>query len=177
MIRVMNPRMRRSFESIRPSLASRSTPRVTLARPPPIHHCHRLPPIHHYHNRLKRRIRSVLLLSSRTRCLTSLLVSRPIGMRPRSTESSSARMWRPSELTCAQSWPTKQPSSVISSPYRTNLPIFSPSSNHRRRHYSDPTNHQGSFLHPFSFFHRHWGQCPHLFEGVWVIGFGDVGLF
>ena len=28
-----------------------------------------------------------------------------------------------------------------------------------------------------TFFHSHWGQCPHLFRGVWVLGFGDVGLF
>ena len=92
MTRAMNPRMRMSFESIRLCLASRSTLMVTLARPPPIHHRHRLPQIHHHHSRPKRMIRSVLPLSSRTQCLTSLLVSRPIGMRPRSTESSSSRM-------------------------------------------------------------------------------------
>ena len=178
--------MRMSFESIRPGLASRSTPRVTLAGPPPIHHCHKLlpihhrhklPPIHHYHSPPRRRIRSVLPLSLRTRCLTSQLVLRPTGMRPRTTESSSARMWRPSELTCSQSWPTKRPSSVISSPYRTSSPRSSPSSSHRRHLRSDPIDHQGSFLHPLSFFHRHWGQCPHLFGGMWVIGFGDIGLF
>ena len=163
-----------SFESIRPGLASRSTPRVTLARPPPIHHRHRLPPIphrhslppiHHHHSRPMRRIRSVLPLSSRTRCLTSQLVLRPTGMRPMSTKSSSTRMWRPSELTCAQSWLTRRPSSAISSPYRTSSPRSSPSSNHRRHLCNDPADHQGSFLHPLSFFHKHWGQCPHLFGG------------
>ena len=46
MTRAMNPRMRMSFESIRIDLATRSTPRVTLDRPPPIHHYHRHPPIH-----------------------------------------------------------------------------------------------------------------------------------
>ena len=106
----MYPRMRMSFESIRPNLASRSTSKVTLDRPPPIplhhrpppiHHHHKHSPIHHHHSLARRRIRSVLPLSSRTRCSTSLLVSRPNGMRHRSTESSSAKMWRPSKLTCA----------------------------------------------------------------------------
>ena len=102
--------MRMCFESIRLGLASRPTPRVTLAIPPPIHHRLRLPPIYYHHSRPRRRIRSVLPLSSKTRYLTLQLVSRPNGMRPRSTASSSARMWRPSELTCAQSWPTRRPS-------------------------------------------------------------------
>ena len=131
--REMNPWIRMSFESIKPGFASKSTLRVTLARPPPIHHRHRLPLICHHHSCPRRRIRSVLPLSSRTRCLTSLLVSRPTGMRPRSTEYSSARIWRPSELTCAQSWPTRRPSSAISIPYRTSSPRFSPSSNHHQR--------------------------------------------
>ena len=144
MTRAMNPWMRMSFESIKPGLASRSTPRVMLARPPPIHH---------HRSRPRRRIRSVLPLSSRTRCLTSQFISRSIGMRPRSTASSSARMWRPSELTCSQSWPTRRPSSVISSPYRTSSPRFSPSSSHHCLLRSDPADHQGSFLHPLSFFH------------------------
>ena len=151
--RAMNPRMRMSFESIRPGLASRSTPRVTLARPPPIHHRHKLPPIHHHRIRPKRRIQSVLPLSSRTWCLTSQLVSRPTWIRPRSTESSSTRMWRPSKLTCAQSWPIRRPSSSISSLYRTSSPRFSPFSSHRCRLRSDPADHQGSFLHPLLFFH------------------------
>ena len=141
MTRAMNPRMRMSFEIIRPSLASRSSRRVTFSRPPPIHHRHRLPPLHHHHSRPRRRIRSFLPLSSMTWCLTSQLVSRPTGMRPRSTESSSARMWRPSELTCAQSWPTKRPSSAINSPYRTSSPRSSPSSIHRCRLRRYPANH------------------------------------
>ena len=153
MTRAMNARMRMSFESFRPSLASRSTLRVTLARPPPIHHRHRLPPIHHHCSCPRRRIRSVLPRSSRTQCLTSQLISRPTGIRPRSTESSSARMRRPSELTCTQSWPTKRPSFAISSPYRTSSPRFSPSSSHRCRLRSDLADHQGSFLHPLSLFH------------------------
>ena len=167
MTQAMNSQMRRSFASIRPSLASRSTPRVLLARPPPIHHRHRLPPLHHHHHHPRRMIRSVLPLSSRTWCLTSLPFSRPFGMRPWSTASSSARMWRPSGPTCAQFWPTRPPSFVLSRPFRTSLPSFSLSTS---RHRSDPTDHQRIFLHPLSFFLCHWGQCP-LVWGVWVIGF------
>ena len=135
-----------SFKSIRPGLSSRLTPRVTLASPPPIHHRPRLPPIHHHHHSCpRRRIRSVLPLSSRTRCLTSRLILRPIGMRPRSTASSSTMMWRPSKLTCARSWPTRRPSSAINSLSRTTSPRFSPSFRHRRRLHSDLDDYQGSF--------------------------------
>ena len=125
-----------SFESIKPDLASWPTPRVTLVRPPHIHH---------HPSRMRRRIRSVLPLSSRTRCLTSHLVLRPTGMRPRSTASSSAMMWRPSELICARSWPTRRPSSVINSLSNTSSPRFSPSSNLHRRLCSDRAYPQGSF--------------------------------
>ena len=129
-----------------PSLASRPTPRVTLANPPPIHHRPILLPIyHHHHSRPRRRIRSVLPLSSRTRCLTSPLILRPSGMRPRSTASSSDKMWRPSELTCTRLWPTRRPSSAISSPSRTSSPRFLPSSSHHRRLHNDLADHQGSF--------------------------------
>ena len=65
-------------------------------------------------------------------------------MRPRSTESSSARMWRHFELTCALSCPTRRPSSAISSPYRTSSPNCSQSSSHRRRLRHDSADHQGS---------------------------------
>ena len=159
MTRAMNPQMRRSFASIRPSLASRPTPRVSLARPPPIHHRHRLPPLHHHHHRPRRRLRSVLPLSSRTQCLTSLPVSRPSRMRPRSTASSSARMWRPSEPTCAQFLLTRPPSFVLSKPFKNNLPSFSLSTNRRR---SDSADHQGSFL---------TLSCSGGGGGWWVIGF------
>ena len=149
--------MRRSFASIRPSLASQPTHRVPLARPSPIHHRHRLPPLFHHHHRPRRRIRSVLPLSSRTRCLTSLPILRPSGMRPRSTAYSSVRMWRLSELTCAQSWLTRR---LISRHFRTSLPSFSLSTSRHRRHHNDPVDHQGSCLHPLLFFLCHWGQCP-----------------
>ena len=150
MTRAMNPRMRMSFESIRPGLASQPTLKVTLASPPLIHHCPRLPPIHHHHSRPRRRIQLVLPLSSRTRCLTSQKVSRPTVMRPRSITSSSSRMWRPSEMTCTWSQPTRRPSSTISSLSRTSSSRFSPSSNHHRRLHSDMADHQGS-LYTLSF--------------------------
>ena len=145
--------MRRSFASIRTSLASQPTHRVPLARPSPIHHRHRLPPLHHH--RSWRRIRSVLPLSLRTQCLTSLPISRPFRMRPRSTASSSSRMLRPSELICAQSWPTRRLSFIISRHFRTSLPSFSLSTSRRRYHHSDSADHQGCYLHPLSFFLCH----------------------
>ena len=142
--------MRRSFANIRPSLASRPTPRVPRARTHPIHPCHRLSPLHHHP---RRRIQSVLPLSSRTQCLTSLPISRPYGMRPRSTASSSARMWRPFGPTCSQFWPTRPLSFVLSRPFRTSLCSISLSTSSRCHHRSDPTDHQGIFLYPLSFFH------------------------
>ena len=126
MTRAMNPQMRMSFASIRPSLTSRLTLRVPLARPLPIHHRHGLPPHHHHHHhRPRQRIRLVLPLSSRTWCLTSQPVSRLTGMRPKSTASSSSRMWRSFGLTCAPSLPTRPPSFVINGHFRTSFPSFS----------------------------------------------------
>ena len=172
MTRAMNPRMRMSFNSIRPGLASRSTLMVTLARPPPINHHHRLPPIPHHPRRPRGRIRSVLLLSSRTGCLTSRLISRPCGMRPRSTGSSLVKMWRPSEMTCAWSWPTRRPSSASSSSSKTSSPKFSPSSSLYHRPYSDLADPQGSFFTlSYSFIDIRGNVLTCLG------GFGDVGLF
>ena len=122
MTRVMNPQMRMSFESIRPSLASQLTLRVALARLPPLHHHHHcLPPIPHHPSLPRGRTRSDPPLSSRTRCLTSLPVSRPSEMRPKNTASSSERMWRPSGPTCTQFWLTRPLSLVLSRPFRTQL--------------------------------------------------------
>ena len=145
MTRTMNPRMRMSFVSIRPDLAFQSTPRVMLDSPLPIHLRHRPPLLPHLHSLPRKRTRSVPPLSSRTWCSTSQLVSRPTGMRPKSTASSPARMWRPSELTCARSWPTRQPSFTINSPSRTISPRFSPSSSHHCLLCSDLAYQQGSF--------------------------------
>ena len=156
-----------SFESIRPGLASRSTLGVALARLPPLYHHHRLPPIPHHPNLPNGRTRSVPPLFLRTRCSTSLPVSRPSGMRPRSTASSSVKMWRPSGPTCAQFWPTRLPSFVLSKPFRTSLPNFSLSTS---SHYSDPVDHQGSFL-TLSRSFIDIGDTVHLFGGVWVIRF------
>ena len=154
MTRIMNPRMRMSFESIRPAVNPQGDTGQASSHPPPPHtSSHPPPPQISSHPPPPQPSQEEDPISPST----ILLFSRSTGMRPRSTESSSSKMWRPSELTCAQSWPTRRPSSVISSPYRTSLPRSSPSSSHRHRHRSDPADHQGSFLHPLSFFHTHWG--------------------
>ena len=138
-----------------------------MARLSPLHHHHRLLPIPHHPSLPRGRTRLVPPLSSRTRCSTSLPVSGPSGMRPKSTASSSSRMWRPSGLTCAQFWPTRPPSFALSRPFMTS---FSLSSNRRHRHYSDPANHQGSFL-TLSHSCIDIGDIVHLFGGGGVIGF------
>ena len=161
-----------SFETIKPGLASQLTLRAALAQLPPIHHHHRLPPFPHHPSLPWGRTRSVPLLSLRTKCSTSLPVSRPYGMRPRSTASSSSRVWRPSGPTCAQFWLTRPPSFILIKPFRTSLPSFSLSTSRRRRR-SDAADRQGSFL-TLSRSFIDIRDTIHLFGGrggVWVIGF------
>ena len=128
------------------------------------------PPLtHHPHRRPRRWPHLVPAPISRTRCLHSLTVSTLSGTRPRSIESSSPRIWRPSALTCIPSWLTRRPFSEISNPSRPSSPSFSPSTSHRRQRHSDATDHQGSFLHPLLFFYLQWGHWSHVFGGVWVV--------
>ena len=143
-----------SFPSIRLVLDSRAIPRVTLGSPPLSHH---------RHSRPLRRPHPVPPLTWRTQCSPLLIALMHSGTRPRSTESSLPRIWRPSALTCIPFWPTKPPFSAISNPSRTSLLSYSPSTSHHRHHRNDTTDHQGSFLHPLLFFYIQWGHWSHLF--------------
>ena len=100
MIPVTSPRTRTSFTTIGPVLASWAIPRETLGSPRPTH-------LHHHHSRPWRPLPPVPHPTSRTRCsqlLSALMHSRT---RPRSTESSSHRIWRRFELMCVRCWPTR----------------------------------------------------------------------
>ena len=160
----MSPWTRMSSTNIRPVLDSRAIPRVTLGSPLLTHHHHSRP--------LWRRPHPVPLLISRTRCSLSLTALMPFRTRQRSTESLLPWTWRPFEMTCVPSLPTKTLFSRISSPSRPSSPSYSPSTSHCRHHRSDTTAHQGCFLHPLLFFFSKWAHWTHLFGGVWaVIGF------
>ena len=112
MTRVTSPQTRTSSLIIELVLASWATPRRTLASPRlNLHHHHRLD----LHPSSLRRLPLLALPQTlRTRCSPSLSVLTHSGMRPRSTESSLLRIWRPCVLTCRQFWPIR-PSSYSSS--------------------------------------------------------------
>ena len=73
-------------------------PRETLASPRPTH-------LHHHHSSLRRQLPPVPHPMLRTQCSPSLSASMHSGTRPRSTESSSHRIWRLSVLICVLYWP------------------------------------------------------------------------
>ena len=100
MTRVTSPRTRTSFPIIGLALDSWVTPRRTLASP-------RLTHLHHHPSSLRRPPPLVLPLILRTRCSHLLSVLTHSGMRPRSTASSSLRIWRRCVLTCAQFLPIR----------------------------------------------------------------------
>ena len=85
------------------------TPRRTLASPrlTHLHHHPRIDHLHHHPSSLRRPPLLVLPLILRTRCSLSLSFLTHSGMRPRSTESSSLRIWRRWVLTCTQFWPIR----------------------------------------------------------------------
>ena len=112
--RAISPRTRMSSISIRLVFYSQVIPRVTLASPLLTHHHHNQP--------LQRRPHPVPLLIQRTRYSLSLTALTPFRTRHRSTESSLPRTWRPFELTCVPSWPTRPLFSRISSPSRPSSP-------------------------------------------------------
>ena len=111
MIPAMSPRMRTSFMSIRLVMDSWAIPRETLASPRPTH-------THHHHISLRRQLPPVLPSTLRIRCSPLLSASMHSGMRPRSTESSSHRIWRLSVLICVLSWPIRPSFFSSSSPCR-----------------------------------------------------------
>ena len=84
MIPAMSPRTRTSYTNIRPVLDPWAIPKETLVSPRPTH-------LHHHHSP-RRQLPPAL--TSRTRCSPLLSALMHSGTRPRSTESSSHRIWR-----------------------------------------------------------------------------------
>ena len=137
-ILAMSPRTRTSFTTIGLVLASWAIPKETLGSPRPTH-------LHHHHNHQWRQLPPVPHPSSRTRCshlLSALMHSR---MRPRSTESSSHRIWRRYALICVRCWLTRPLFFSSSGPSRLSLLSSSYSIiHHRHRHHrSDPAITRG----------------------------------
>ena len=136
---VMSPRTRMSFMSFELGMAPWAIPRETLASPRPTH-------LHHHPSSHRRQLPPVLPQTLRTRCSPSLSALTHSGMRPRSTESSSHRTWRPSVRICVRCWPTRPPFCSSSSPYRPRSRSSWLSTSLLHHHRSD---HQGSPLHLF----------------------------
>ena len=86
-IPAMSPRTRTSFTTIGPVLVSWAIPRRTLGSPRPTH-------LHHHHSHPRRQLPPVPHPTSRTRCSHLLSALMHSGTRPKSTESSSHRIWR-----------------------------------------------------------------------------------
>ena len=99
-ISAMSPRMRMSSTTIRPVLDPWVIPRGILGSPRPTH-------LLHHHRNPRRQLTPVLPPTSRTRCSALLSALMPSGTRPRSTESSSHRIWRHFALICIRYWPTR----------------------------------------------------------------------
>ena len=134
MIPVMSPRTRTSCTNIRLGMAPWAIPRETLASPRPTHR-------YHHHSSLRRHLPPVHHPILRTRCSHLLSASMHSGMRPRSTESSSHRIWRLSVLTCGLYWPIRPSFFSSSSPCRPRSHSSWPSTSLHHHHCSD---HQGS---------------------------------
>ena len=81
-------------------LASWAIPKGTLGNP-------RLTHLHHHHSHPRRQLLPSPHPTLRTRCSPLLSALMLYGMRPRSTESSSRRIWRCFALICVQCWPTR----------------------------------------------------------------------
>ena len=139
---VMSPRTRTSFMSIGLVMDPWAIPRETLASPRPTH-------LYHHPGSLERQLPPVLHPILRTRCSHSLSTSTLSGMRPRSTESSSHRTWRPSVRICVRCWQTRPPFCSSSRPYRPRSRSSWPFTSLLHHHRSD---HQGSPLHLFCLF-------------------------
>ena len=110
-IPAMSPRTRTSFTIIRLVMDPWAIPRGPFGSPRPTH-------LHHHHNSPRRQLSPAPHPTSRTRCSHLLSALMHSGTRPRSTESSSHRIWRRFALICVQCWPTR--------------PLFFSRSNHSR---------------------------------------------
>ena len=159
MIPAMSPRTRTSFMSIRLVMDSWAIPRETLASPRPTHR-------HHHHSSLRRHLLPVHHPILRTWCSHLLSASMHSGMRPRSTESSSHRIWRLSVLTCGLYWPIRPSFFSSSSPCRPRSHNSWPSTSLHHHHRSD---HRGSPLHLYCLFIASGDT------GYFVWGGGGVG--
>ena len=137
-IPAMSPRMRTSFTIIRLVMDPWAIPRGTLGSPRPTH-------LHHHHSSSQRQLPPVPYPTSRTRCSHLLSALMHSGTRPRSTESSSHRIWRRFGLMCVRCWPTRPLFFSSNSPSRLSLLSSSPSIiRHRHRHHrSDPAITRG----------------------------------
>ena len=154
MIPATSPRTRTSFMSIRLVMDSLAILKETLASPRPTH-------LHHHHSSLRRQLPPVPPTILRTRCSPSLSASMHFGTRPKSTESSSHRIWRPSVLICVLCLPTRPLFFSSSRPCRLRSHSCLPFTSHHR------SDHQGSSLHPLLFFYCKWGH--------WVFCLGGGG--
>ena len=131
--------------TIRLVLDSWAIPRGTLGSP----HLNRL---HHHHSHPWRQLPLAPHPTSRTRCsplLSALMLSRT---RPRSTESSSHRIWRRFALICVQCWPIRPLFFSSSSPSRPSLLRFSHSTSHHRHHRSDQSITRGVIFTLYCYF-------------------------
>ena len=134
----MSPQTRTSFMTIRLVLDSWAIPRGTLGSPRLIH-------LHHHHSSPRRQLPPVPHPISRTRCSHLLSALMHYGTRPKSTESSSHRIWRRFELMCVRCWPTRPLFFSSRSPSRLSLLSYWHSIiRHRHRHHrSDPAITRG----------------------------------
>ena len=158
-IPAMSPRTRMSCTIIKLGMAPWAILRGTLANPHPTH-------LHHHHSSRRRQPPPIPHPILRTRCSPSLSASMHSGTRPRSIESLSHRIWRPSVLICVLCWPTRPLFFNSSGPYRLRSHSFLPFTSHHRHHRSD---HQGSSLHPLLFVYCQWGHWVFCLGGVWVV--------
>ena len=131
-IPAMSPRTRTIFTIIRLVMDPWAIPRGTLSSPRPTH-------LHHHHSRPRWQLPPVPHPTSRTRCSHLLSALTHSGTRPRSTESSSHRIWRRFALMCVLCWPTRP--LFFSSSSHSRLSLLSSSHStilHHHRHRSDP---------------------------------------
>ena len=99
-ILAMSPRTRTSSTTIRTVLDPWAIPRGTLGSPHLVH-------LHHHHSSPRRQLPLVPHPTSRTWCSPLLRALMHSGTRPKSTESSSHRIWRRFLLICVRCWPTR----------------------------------------------------------------------
>ena len=117
MIQAMSPRTRTSSTTIRPLLDPWAIPMGILGSPRPTH-------LYQHHRSPRRQLTPVLPPTSRTRCSLLLSALMPFGTRPRTTKSSSHRIWRHFALICIRCWPTRPLFFSSSSPSRPSLLSF-----------------------------------------------------